>query len=267
MDEIVVSVIMGIYNCAETLSEAVESIRNQTYPNWELIMCDDGSKDDTYQIAKELESRDKRIKVIKNSCNMGLSAALNHCLKYAQGKYIARMDGDDVSCPDRFEKQVRFLDTHQNYAIVSTPMILFDENGDWGRTRNGKTAPSKEDVVTGSPICHAPSMFRKECLLAVNGYTEGKRIQRVEDVDLWIKLYSLDYLCYNLDEPLYRMRNDPNAFKRRKYIYRINSTIVRLKGCRKMSLSARCYLKSFYPMIIGIIPSTLRRSLKKKLSK
>ena len=96
-NEVMISVIMGIYNCAGTLSEAIESILNQTITNWELIMCDDGSTDDTYNVAKEYALVHKeKIVLLKNKKNMGLNYTLNRCLSVAKGNYIARMDGDDL---------------------------------------------------------------------------------------------------------------------------------------------------------------------------
>ena len=93
---------MAIYNCASTLEEAIESILNQTYTNWELIMCDDGSSDNTYAVAKKYADKyaDKII-LIRNESNKKLPATLNHCLKYVTGEYVARMDGDDISAENR----------------------------------------------------------------------------------------------------------------------------------------------------------------------
>lgn len=261
-----VSVLMGIYHCADTLEQAVASIQNQTYGNWELILCDDGSKDDTYAVAKRLADEDARIVLIKNDTNLGLNKTLNKCLHLASGEYIARMDGDDLCDASRFEKQVSFLDNNPDIGIVSTPMVFFDETGRWGRSY-AIEHPSPEDVVTGSPICHAPVMLRKACMDAVGGYSEDERTLRVEDVDLWIRLYAEGYRCCNLSEPLYWMRNDQNAYARRKYRYRINSTYVRLKGCRRLKLGIRCYLKAFMPMLIGLIPGRIRRLLKRSIQK
>ncbi len=257
-----VSVIMGIYNCEKTLSFAVKSIQNQTYQNWELIMCDDGSKDGTLVIAQELSKQDSRILVIRNMQNLGLNKTLNHCLKYATGEYIARMDGDDDCVPERFAIQVDFLNAHSEYAIVSSKMVFFDDNGEWGET-DIIAEPTPEDVVCGSPICHAPVMMRKTCIDKVGGYTEDARMLRVEDVNLWIKLYTAGYRCYNLNIPLYRMRNDKSAFSRRKYKYRINSTYVRLLGCKALKLNWIYYIKAFKPMIAGLIPGQIRRMLRK----
>lgn len=254
---------MGIYNCADTLEQAISSIQAQTYTNWELILCDDGSSDNTCAVAKKLAESDTRILLLHNERNLGLNATLNRCLAVATGEYIARMDGDDDCVPERFEKQIRFLQEHPEFDIVSSPMILFDENGEWGRT-TAKERPTPEDVVTRSPICHAPVMIRKACIDAVGGYTEDRRMLRVEDVNLWIKLYAAGYRCYNIQESLYRMRNDQNALNRRKYRYRINSTYVRLQGCKLLNLGPKCYLKSFRPMINGLVPAKLRHAIRRK---
>ena len=119
-EKFMISIIMGIYNCAETLPEAVESIICQTYENWELIMCDDGSTDGTYKIASEYKEKyPDKIFVLKNEENMGLNYTLNRCLESAKGEYIARMDGADISLPERLEKELVFLNAHPEYAIVS----------------------------------------------------------------------------------------------------------------------------------------------------
>ena len=94
---------MGIYNCADTLAAAIDSILAQTYTDWELILCDDGSADRTYEVAEDYRSRyPEKIVLLKNERNMGLNYTLNRCLEQAKGAYIARMDGDDVSLPHRF---------------------------------------------------------------------------------------------------------------------------------------------------------------------
>lgn len=258
-----ISVIMGIYNCADTLEQAVTSIQNQTYTNWELILCEDGSSDNTYEVAKGLAEQDDRIVLLRNDKNLGLNATLNRCLAAASGEYIARMDGDDDCVPERFEKQLQIMETYPEFDITSSPMILFDETGEWGRTTLPE-CPTPEQVVCGTAISHAPVMLRKKCMDAVGGYTEDPRMLRVEDVNLWIKLYSAGYRCYNFQEPLYRMRNDQNALNRRKYIYRINSVYVRLQGCRLLKLGPKSYLKSCAPMIYGLVPAKWRQLIRKR---
>lgn len=261
-----ISVLMGIYNCSNTLEEAVRSIQHQTYQDWELILCDDGSSDNTYDIAYKMAKEDNRIIVMQNDINLGLNKTLNKCFAVSSGEFIARMDADDICLPDRFEKQLFCLKNKSGYDIVSSRMFLFDEDGEWGRTHQ-KEFPTVKDVVTGSPICHAPVMMRRECMEKVGGYTEDPKVIRVEDVDLWIKLYAEGYRCYNIPETLYGMRNDKNAFIRRKYKYRINSTRVRLKACHHFKLNVTCYCQAFSPMISGLIPAGLRQTVRKYCGK
>ncbi len=93
-------------------------------------MCDDGSSDDTFEIAKKYQiDYPEKVVLLKNERNMGLNATLNKCLKMAEGEYIARQDGDDISLPDRFKKEIEFLDLHKEFAFVSTHMSFFDETG------------------------------------------------------------------------------------------------------------------------------------------
>lgn len=262
-----ISILMGIYNCEATLAEAIDSIINQTYSGWKLIMCDDGSKDRTYKIAEEYRKRyPDKIILVKNETNKGLNYTLNHCLKYADTEYIARMDGDDISLPTRFEKEISFLDTHPEYAIVSCPMIYFDENGKWGSGKiNGE--PTKESLAKATPFCHAPCMVRTEAYLAVGGYTVDKNLLRMEDYHLWIKMFSMGYRGFNLKEALYKMRDDRNATKRRSYKYRINEARVHYIAVKSLKLPKKNYIYMLRPLIVGLIPERLYEYLhRRKLS-
>src|SRR5690606_26975275 len=118
-----ISILMAIYNCATTLPEAIDSLYAQTYKDFKLILCDDGSTDDTYEVAKSYVGTYENIVLLRNEKNLKLAATLNHCLQYADTEYVARMDGDDISLPERFERQIQFLDEHPEYAVVSCLMI------------------------------------------------------------------------------------------------------------------------------------------------
>lgn len=267
-----VSVIMGIYNCAHTLPEAIDSLLAQTFTDWQLVMCDDGSRDDTYAVAKSyLERYPEKFVLLQNPQNMGLNHTLNRCLAAADGEYIARMDGDDISLPQRLEKEVAFLDTHPDYAIVSTPMIFFDESGDWGQSY-AIERPTKRDFIKHSPVhCHAPCVIRREAYLAVDGYTEDRRILRFEDVNLWYKLYAKGYIGYNLDEPLYKMRDDQAATRRRSLKSRMNGVYVTYVGFKLFHFPWYMYgyvvvdfMKHF---IKGVMPERLYLKFHKKATR
>lgn len=238
-----ISVIMGIYNCASTLQEALDSLYAQTYQDFEIILCEDGSKDNTYEIALGNQKNHPNIVLLKNPHNLGLNQTLNNCLAVAKGEYIARMDGDDLCDPTRFEKQVKFLDEHPEYAIVSNPMLYFDENGVFGEGRVKEGEASKEVFNIGTPFCHAPCMVRKEAYDKVGGYTVDKRLLRVEDYELWVKMYVVGYKGYNLGEHLYSMRDDRNAIARRTIRCRMNVIYAHWLAYKRLDLSFIKFVK------------------------
>ncbi len=249
-----ISILMGIYNCTATLDEAINSIISQTYTNWQFIICDDGSKDNSYDIAKKYEKMDPdRFVVIKNKSNIGLNSTLNRCLKIADGDYIARMDGDDVCAPTRFQKEVEFLNDHPDYAIVSTYMTTFDENGEWGCIKTLEY-PQVKDFPTHVPMfCHAPCMIRKEAFMNVGGYTEDKRLLRVEDYHLWYKFYAKGYKGYNIQEALYKMRDDRNALHRRTVKARFNGIYATFVGFKMVHLPKWMYIYAIKNAVAEII--------------
>ncbi len=259
-----VSIIMGIYNCGEYLSESLNSIISQTYDNWELIMCDDGSTDNTFEIALKYKKRlGNKIVLLKNDKNMGLNYTLNKCLSNAKGEYIARQDGDDISVADRLKSEVEFLNSHAEYAMVSSDMIFFDSNGEWGMS-NQKEIPENIDFMNGTPFCHAPCMIRKSVFDSLGGYSVDKKLLRVEDYHLWMKLYSKGYKGYNIKKPLYKMRNDENAVKRRNWNNRINEFYVRKLIFYNLNIPLKYKYKIYIPLIKGLIPNNLYKYLYKK---
>ena len=259
-----VSVIMGIYNCDKTLAEAVDCIINQSYTNWELILCDDGSVDETLSVALEYKSKyPEKIIVLKNKENRGLNYTLNKCLKYAHGEYIARMDGDDLCDPYRFEKELKVFAEESTIDIVSTDMDFFDENGKWGLIAH-PTYPSKTDFMRESPFCHAPCMVKKTAIDAVKGYTNKKILLRVEDYHLWMKLYQAGFRGKNIHEALYSMRDDRAAYSRRKFKFRINEAYVKYLIMKNFKLPLYNMLYVVRPIIIGLLPGFVYDFLRKK---
>lgn len=257
-----ISVLMGIYNCADTLPEALDSLYAQTYQGFKLILCDDGSTDNTYEVAKAYADKHDNIILLQNKENIKLAATLNRCLEHADTEYIARMDGDDISLPTRFEKQIEFLDNHPEYAVVSTPMIHFDETGDWGEDTANPT-PNKKSFRKGTPHNHAPSMVRTAVMKEVGGYTATKRTVRVEDYYLWYKIYKAGYRGYNLQEALYKMRDDRDAMRRRTFRSRWNGFIVKRKVMKDLGIkNAFCY--ALPDLVKAFIPAFVMERIRKK---
>lgn len=263
MSQPLVSVLMAIYNCENTLEEAASCILNQTYTNWELILIDDCSSDKSYEVAQRIAESDERIKLFKNERNLSLAPTLNKCLEKATGEYIARMDGDDICALDRFEKEIAFLETNPEYALVSCQMDLFDDSGAYG-TAHYKEKPQKKDFAYGSPICHAGCMMRKEVLIELGGYDTSLDKERIEDYDLWIRMYKAGYKAYNLQEVLYSMRDDRNAIKRKKFKYRLTEYKLKKKMCKSFDLPLKCKLLAYKPIILGLLPAPVYSILHRK---
>lgn len=252
-----VSIIMGIYNCESTLKESIESIINQTYTNWELIMCDDCSKDNTFKIAKYYADKYKdKIKLIKNEKNLTLGPTLNRCIELVEGTYIARQDGDDLSVESRLEKQIEFLEYNDKFDLVSTAMSIFDENGEYG-IRKLKAEPEGRDLMKGTVFAHATVVIKTEVIKSLNGYSEELKKKQVEDYDLWFRFFEKGYRGYCLEDVLYNVREDRDAYKRKSIKRRLNEIRVMMEGCRRLKLPFTNYIMIAKPIIAAIIPQRI----------
>jgi len=259
-----IDIIMGIYNCETYLEASINSIINQTFENWRLIMCDDGSKDNTYKIAQKYQKKYKdKIILLKNESNMGLNYTLNRCIGVSDAKYIARMDADDTCDSCRLEEEYAFLEKNKEYALVSTNAYMYDENGKWGYLKNIEN-PTKLTFVKGSPFCHAAVLIRADVIKSVDGYSVSDKLLRVEDYHLWIKLYVKGYKGYNIQKPLYYIRDDRDATNRRTWKNRKNEYYVRKIGYKMLNIPRKYRIYRFRPIIIELMPRSLYNFLHKK---
>lgn len=261
-----VSIIMGVYNGANTLSEAVDSIIAQTYTNWELIACDDCSTDNTLKILSDYAKKDSRIIVIRNEENCGLAASLNHCLEYVRGTYIARMDCDDLSEPERLEHQVACLEEHPEFELVGTYMQAFDETGKLNIIQN-KLYPTKYDLPKGAPFSHATILIRTYAMQQLKGYRITNYTVRTEDVDLWYRFFAAGFHGINLSEPLYCVRVDSSAYKRRKLKYMLHASFIIWYGCDMVDLPFYYKIYCLKPIISWLLPNFLKTNLRRLLIK
>lgn len=249
-----VSVITGVYNGAAKMEWGIRSILDQRFTDFEYIICDDGSSDDSMAKLNQLAATDPRVKLLKNPQNMGLAVTLNNCLAVAKGEYIARMDDDDWSHPDRFEKQVAFLDAHPEYAIVGTSRNVFDAEGIWG-TRVSEGEPTKLHIFRGKTFLHPSTMMRRAALVEVGGYTTGHLTERTEDFDLWCKLYAKGYIGYNLPDLLLDYYEARDSYKKRKYRYRISEYRLKRRWAKALDIPMSQQIYAFRPLIIGLFPA------------
>ena len=256
-----VSVIMSVYNCALYLAEAIESILSQTFTDWELIICDDGSSDDSFSVAvRYAEQYPGKIRVIWLEKNSGQAVARNRCLALARGEYVATMDGDDTCDPERLKKELAFLMSHPEADFVGTGMNIFDENGVWGASIP-KEKPEAEDFMKTMPFCAATCLFRREALEAVGGYREGDKYRRLEDADLFVRLYAHGYTGMNIREPLYDYREYRATIGRRSLRVRLKIAVYVGEIVKLLKLPAWMCLFGVRGLLVGLLPRGLYRAL------
>ena len=178
-----VSIILPTYNGAARIGRSIDSVLAQTYTDWELIIIDDGSVDDIQIVLPS----DERIRYLKNETNLGIQKSLNRGLNEAKGKYIARIDDDDVwSDTTKLEKQVAFLESNPEYVLVGTGVILVDENGN---ELSRYTLPSTDRAIRAKILrkncfIHSSVMFRN---IGIR-YSEDVQVRHAEDYELWLRL-------------------------------------------------------------------------------
>jgi len=209
-----VSVIMAVYNDEQYLSEAIDSILNQTYRKFEFIIINDGSTDSSSEILNEYERKDSRVKVVKQK-NVGLTKSLNRAIKLSMGEYITRMDSDDISHRDRLLKQVKFLMANLDYALVGTNVIKIDEYGK--HLEVNKTKYSHNDIYNTfknrNCIAHGSVMINKELVGDLLKYDET--FLYAQDFRLWAKI-AKRFKIANLKEPLYLLRLHKESLSKKK---------------------------------------------------
>ncbi len=199
-----ISVLIPVYNVEAFVKEAILSICNQTYKNIEIIVVDDCSTDLTYSVVAELVEIDSRIKLFKNEKNSKIVKTLNFALEQAKGDFIARMDGDDISAPERLEKQLDFLIKNPQYYLVGSHVNTIDVNNS---IIGKQEMPIKDKIINktikyASPVLHI-WLAKREVYNQLNGYRE---IPGAEDYDFLLRMHSLGLLFTNLNSFEYSVR-------------------------------------------------------------
>ena len=261
-----VSVIMAAYNAEETIEAAIRSILLQTHDNFELIICDDASTDNTWCLMRSLADEDSRIKLIRQEKNRGSAVARNRCLLQAQGEYIAIMDADDLCSENRLAVQVSFLERHGEVAFVGLLGEVFHNiPGDCSKCYPYVAKPAAKDFLMTLPFVHASLMFRSTAM--GRGYPEERQALRSEDYAFLMERYAAGLRGENTTDAVYYIREDADTFKRRKYRYRLTEAGVKWKGFLALGLMPRGILFAIKPLIVGLVPPKILERLKGKYYK
>lgn len=198
-----VSVIMAIYNGAPLIERAINNLYEQTLKEWDLIIVDDGSTDNSAEIIRDIAKNDPRITFLKNEGNRGLAYSLNRAWKEAKGELIARCDVDDENLPTRFEKQVVYLYEHPEVDVLGTAAYFLDPHGN---SLGVSVRPEEHKELVNrmykeTPFFHPSIMARRTFFEQSNGYRDD--IKFGQDSELWLRTYKTA-VFHNLEEPLIR---------------------------------------------------------------
>lgn len=254
-----VSVIMPAYNAEKYIAQAMDSILGQTFRDFEFIILNDCSKDRTDEII--LSCKDPRIVYLKNEQNMGVAATLNKGLAAAKGNYIARMDADDISMPQRLEKQVEFLDSHPNTAVVGTDLERFGEGmSTQFRGFAGDPAQMKVDLLFACGLAHPSVMMRRAVIDELGGYDMA--FEGLEDYELWCRVAQKHDVSV-VNQMLFRYRVHPGQVTKNpseKYLSRMRR--LKTRQLEQLGLPTQGELADIYfNYCIGNRPKEIQQSV------
>jgi len=235
-----ITVLMAVFNGERYLRQSIESILNQTFYNFEFLIVNDASRDKTKEILEQYSNRDKRIRVLENKTNLGLTKSLNRGLKASQGKYIARMDDDDISSISRLEKQFLFMEQNQDVALCGSLGSIIDENGKEIGKKDLAIKDIKKKLLFNNQFIHSSLFFRK-------GFFYNETFKKAQDYELVLRVASKHKVA-NLNEYLIAWR------KRRDSL----SSVDRKQ--KKFALKARWWgiTKYGYPKAKGVLHIIVR---------
>ena len=216
MNSPLISVIMPVYNTAPYLKEAIESMLTQTESDFELILINDASTDNSSEVIAQFN--DSRIRLINNDKNLGLAVSLNKAIRVSTGKYIARMDGDDIALPTRFEEQLKIIKSADRRTVVCSTCLLIDEHGNKiGKWKDDSKYSSPKEIRKQLPnnncIVHPSVMVRRDLL---SEFFYDPEQHESEDYDLWLRMASDDVQFLKITQPLVLHRIRKQCFTRQR---------------------------------------------------
>ena len=263
--DIIASVVMGVYNDETFIEQSMNSIISQLTDDMELVVVDDCSSDKTQCILQKYANADPRINLIINSENQGVGYCAYIGVKEAKGKYIIRMDSDDISFPDRFQKQIQFLEENSEIDIVGAFAIEIDENNNKGIMR---TMPITHDEIVNSiwacPIIQPAVAFRREKIILAGNY--NPKLRRRIDYELWFRCLASGLRFTNIPEPLVYYRFTPNSHRKQSLKLAFEQAKIGWEGCKMLDLPTWQYLAVAVPIFRAIFPPSISHLIYRSLS-
>ena len=241
-----VSWLISTYNNESQIERCLNSVLNQTLKDFEIIIVNDGSDDNTPQILEEIYLRNKSfIKVLENDKNMGLAYSLNKAYKHARGIYLARLDADDIAIENRLEEQLKIIESNPKISIVGTRAFFINNLGDIiGESEMKiyeKSLIKPKSFIYALNIIHPSVLMRKEFLFNIGLY--DNTLRRAQDLDLWLRATNQNYEFFIIDKPLIFYKKTNYKFKKSLIIF-FYSLFITYKN--------KCFLKLFFWNLISL---------------
>lgn len=258
-----VSIVIACYNAEDYINTCLESLLSQTYQNFEILICNDASTDRSSEILAQWEKRDSRIIVLHNITNEFAASSRNKCIQKSSGDYIMIQDVDDYSFPNRIEDLVSELE-NRDADFVSSAVSCFDTdiNVSTGEIHPKHLKPTKKDFLWNLPFHHPATMFKKECIAAVNGYRVSQETRRGQDYDMFMRMYAAGYRGVNVDKVLYGFRVDADNIRRRTWDARKCEMKIRYKGFKALKMMPWAFPFVIKPIFAHVVQKMKYRKVR-----
>jgi len=262
-----VSVLMSVRNGLPHIEDAISSVLGQTQISLELIVVDDGSDDGTSTLLGNLASSDERLRVLHNEISLGLTRSLNRALSVATGRYVARIDHDDLWLERKLAQQVAYLDLHPEVGLLGTAYREADIRGRWKRDPLLPLCRTDTEIRDAlyrfNPFFHSSILIRRELLVALGGYHEGYRY--AQDYELWTRVLSRTQAATLPDVLCLRRVGDDNISYRRERAQRFNALRAKLAWARLNGFSPRLLIPLVRDLAIVLAPRWLKAAIRSRL--
>lgn len=255
-----ISVVMSVFNGEKTVGDAMASILQQSFRDFEFIIINDASTDNSRKILESFS--DPRILLIHNEINMGQARSLNRGIVMAKGRYIARLDADDIAHPTRLELQVNIMESHPAYGVLGSRSVIFFGNNSPLWPKEIPTSPPPRDI-TGkifkfNPLNHSSILMRRSVFYRAGRYDEARKGQI--DYDLWIRIAATQYRLGIINVKLVGQRLHKDQFfeKRNRLFYLLGSAQTQLRAIYSLNAPLHNYFFVPFKFIYGLLPQKLR---------
>lgn len=249
-----VSLVMSVYNQDKFLKEAIKSILSQTFKDFEFLILDDASIDESLTVIKSF--KDKRIRLFTNKKRHGLTKGLNFLISKARGDYLCRMDADDISIATRLKEQVEYLERYPQFVLVGSFAKIINEKG---RTVGEFRYPTgyqeiRRVILSYNPFIHSSVMFRKKALEKIGRYDED--LFYSQDYDLFLR-FVVKCPCANLAKFLLKFRWEPDFKKQKEQHWQ--GLKIKLKAIKEYGYSNWEIIKLIKPLFFYLVPSSIKK--------